>query len=173
MGTVSRSIVIRRPPEAVYDLAWRPERATEWIAGMVATANVQPGDPETGLGCCFEWTYRLMGFTYRGENRIVEAQRPQRLVEESSGGLTSTWSWRLEPGAEGTRVHLTVSYRPPMGWLGRLLDPIVLQRVNQRALDETLANLQRLLEGGSGVQPEVGPLPNAGQAVKREQSHAE
>jgi uncharacterized membrane protein len=147
MGVVEQTVLIRRPPEAVYDLAWRPERATEWIVGMVATENVRPGDGTSGLDCRFDWTYRMLGLTFRGENRIVEAERPQRLREESSGGLRSTWSWRFEPVEDGTRVHLGVAYTPPMGWLGRLLDPVLLRRLNQRALDGTLNNLKRLLEG--------------------------
>ncbi len=75
MGVVSQTIVVHCPPETVYDLSWRPERATEWIVGMVATGNVRPGDPETGLDCRFDWTYRMLGLTYRGENRIAEADR--------------------------------------------------------------------------------------------------
>ncbi|UCC62932.1 MAG: SRPBCC family protein [Anaerolineae bacterium] len=146
MGIVSQTVLIGRPPEAVYNLAWRPERATDWIAGMVATGNVQPGDPVTGLGCRFDWTYRMAGLTYRGQNRIVEAGRPLRLREESSGDLVSTWDWRFEPDEGGTRVHLTVTYTPPLGWLGRLLDPLLLRRLNQRALNDTLSNLKRLLE---------------------------
>lgn len=151
MGVVSSTIFIRRSPEAVYDLAWRPERASDWIVGMVATENVRPGDPATGLACRFDWTYRMMGFTYRGQNCVVEAERPLRLREESSGDLVSAWAWRFESVAEGTRVHLTVTYTPPMGWLGRLLDPILLKHLNQRALNGTLANLKRLLEENSRV----------------------
>jgi uncharacterized membrane protein len=146
MTAVSQSITIHRPPEAVYDLCWRPERATEWIVGMVSTGNVRPGDPDTGLDCRFDWTYRMLGFTYRGQNRIAQAERPLRLREESSGDLDSIWAWRFEPLDAGTQVHLTVTYTPPMGWLGRLLDPILLKRLNQRALDGTLANFKRLLE---------------------------
>jgi uncharacterized protein YndB with AHSA1/START domain len=150
MGVVSHTILIHRPPEAVYDLCWRPERAAEWIVGMVATDNVRPGNPETGLDCRFAWTYRMLGFTYRGENRIVEADRPHRLREESSGDLSSRWDWRFEPAQGGAYVHLTVSYIPPLGRLGRLLDPILLKPLNQRALKGTLANLKRLLENRQG-----------------------
>ncbi len=146
MGVVSQTIRIQQPPDIIYDLAWRPERASEWIVGMVATANVQPGDPTTGLDCRFDWTYRMLGLTYHGQNRITAAERPLRLREESSGDLVSTWDWRLEPLADGTQVHLTINYTPPMGWLGRLLDPILLRRLNQRALDQTLTNLKQLLE---------------------------
>jgi uncharacterized membrane protein len=146
MGVVSRTVFIRRPLDAVYDLAWRPERATEWIVGMVATENVRLADGTTGLDCRFDWTYRMLGLTFHGENRIVEADRPQRLREESSGGLNTVWTWSFEEADGGTRVHLTVGYVPPMRWLGRLLDPILLRRLNQRALDGTLDNLKRLLE---------------------------
>ena len=146
MGVVSHTILIHRPPEAVYDLCWRPERAAEWIVGMVATDNVRPGNPETGLDDGFDWTYRMLGFTYRGENHIAEAKRPHYLREESSGDLTSTWNWRFEPAQGDTHVHLMVNYTPPMGWLGRLLAPILLKRLNQQALNGTLMNLKRLLE---------------------------
>ncbi len=84
--------------------------------------------------------------TYHGENHIAAAERPYRLREESRGNLVSTWDWRFEPESGDTRVHLTVRYTPPMGWLGRLLDPIILKALNQRALDETLVNLKNLLE---------------------------
>jgi hypothetical protein len=130
----------------VYDLTWRPEQATEWIAGMIATGNVQPGDPETGLDCRFDWTYRMAGLTYHGQNRVAAAERPHRLHEESSGDLISTWEWRFEPFQEGTRVHLTIDYTPPLGFLGRLLDPILLKRLNLRALEASLNNLKGLLE---------------------------
>lgn len=148
MGVVSKTILIHRPPQAVYDLAWRPERATEWIVGMVATENIQPGDPDTGLECRFDWTYRMLGFTYHGQNRIVEAAPPHRLREESSGDLVSTWAWRFEPLEGGTQVKLTIGYTPPLGWLGRVLDPILLKPLNQRALVQTLRNFKRLLEYG-------------------------
>jgi uncharacterized protein YndB with AHSA1/START domain len=146
MGLVNQTVVIHSPPETVYDLVWRPERATEWIVGMVDTGNVRHGDLETGLGCRFDWTYRMAGFTYRGENRVSEAERPRHLREESSGDLNSTWDWRFERLEGGTRVHLAVTYVPPIGWLGRLLDPIVLKRLNQRALEGTLTNLKQLVE---------------------------
>jgi hypothetical protein len=147
MGIVSDGIFIRRRPEAVYDLAWRPERATEWIAGMVATANPSIGDTITGVGTCFDWTYRMAGLTYRGSNRIAAGERPGYLREESSGDLNSTWEWRFEPAEPGTNVHLTISYIPPLGWLGRLLDPPLLRALNARALRRTLGNLKQLLEG--------------------------
>lgn len=146
MGTVSQTIVIRRAAEEIYDLAWRPERATEWIVGMIATGNVQLGDPDTGLGCTFDWTYRMLGLTYRGQNRITAAERPHHLLEESTGDLVSTWDWRFEPEEGDTRIHLTITYTPPMGPLGRLLDPILLKRLNQRAMDQTLVNLKQMLE---------------------------
>jgi uncharacterized membrane protein len=146
MGTVSQTILIHRPPQDVYDLAWRPERAAEWIVGMIATGNVYPGEPESGLGCTFDWTYRMLGLTYRGQNRIAAAERPTHILEESSGELVSTWDWRFEPAGADTCVHLTITYAPPMGVLGRLLDPILLKPLNQRAMDQTLANLKHLLE---------------------------
>jgi uncharacterized protein YndB with AHSA1/START domain len=157
MGTVTQTIVIARPPEAVYDLAWRPERATEWITGMVATSNVRPGDPETGLGCQFDWTYRMLGLTFHGQNRIAEAERPHRLREESRGGLVSTWTWRFDPADGGTLVHITIRYTPPLGWLGRLLDPLLLTRVNQRSMDQTLANLKHLVEEEHAAPPNRTP----------------
>jgi ribosome-associated toxin RatA of RatAB toxin-antitoxin module len=146
MGHVSQTILIRRSPEAVYDLAWRPERATEWIVGMIQTEKVTPGDPQTGLDTSFDWTYRMLGLTYRGRNRVTAAERPHYLREEASGDLNTVWEWRFQPEGRNTRVELTIDYVPPMGMVGRLLDPVVITPANRRAFNGTLRNLKRMLE---------------------------
>jgi uncharacterized protein YndB with AHSA1/START domain len=146
MSQVADSIWIRASTEAVYDFAWRPERATEWIAGMIGIADVRPGNSETGLGYRFAWTYRMAGLTFHGINEVIEAERPRRMVEQATGDLDSTWTWIFTPEAGGTRVRLTVTYTPPFGVPGRLLDPVVLRSLNRRALQRTLANLKQILE---------------------------
>ena len=146
MGMVSETIWIERPPDAVYDFAWRPKRAPEWIVGMIRAENVSMGDPGSGLATCFDWTYRMLGMRFQGRNCIVGAEPPHQLREESSGDLNSVWEWRFEPRKGGTHVELSVTYTPPLGALGRLLDGFMLEFFNRRALHGTLHNLKRMLE---------------------------
>jgi uncharacterized protein YndB with AHSA1/START domain len=74
---------------------------------------------------------------------------PYRLVEYTSEqrGLPSVWHWRHFNEIDGELAYrIAVEYEPRPGWR-RPLDRLFVRRAIDRALHETMANLERRLTG--------------------------
>jgi len=97
-GTIQLSQLIHLPPAAVWQALTTPElHARWWAAGDV---KAEPGH---------KFTLDMGKF---GQQQCeVLAVEPERLFSYlfAPGMLNTTITWRLEPEAEGTRLHLEQS----------------------------------------------------------------
>src|SRR5438445_9937775 len=71
-------------------------------------------------------------------------QRPSRIGSTFKGGMTGTFDWRFEPQAEQTRVTVDVNYKLAGGAVGKAVDAMLLERTNQKTIQQMLQNLSRL-----------------------------
>jgi uncharacterized membrane protein len=145
MSYVEHETVINVPSEEVFAALLRVEAAPQWMAGLEEVHNV------TGAaqGDSFEWTFKMAGrLTFRGKTVFSVVEPGRRLVEEGSGDLTNTWDWRLSPEMAGTHVKVRVDYTVPGGaFLGAIADKLFVEKQNQKDLEQSLADLKRMLEG--------------------------
>jgi uncharacterized membrane protein len=61
--------------------------------------------------------------------------------------ITGTNRMAFEPEGEGTRVTLGFEYEMPGGGVGKLVDRLVIERMNAQNLEKSLENLKALVEG--------------------------
>ena len=142
MAKVEGSVHINVPPdqvaEAVLDITGLPEV----IPSLEKVWDIQGH----GAGCTYQWQYKMSGVSFEGNAEITQAT-PEQLTLNTVGGIPSTWVYEFTPAAGGTDLKLSVEYTVPGSMLGALADKLVVERQNQKEVNQSLANLKVRLEG--------------------------
>lgn len=150
---VVRTIAVNRTPAECYAF-WRDPQNLACV--MEHVVDVQAHDARRS-----RWTARgPAGTTVEWEAEVVHDE-PGALIAWRSlegSGLETTGEVRFEarPGGRGTLVRVELEYRPPLGLLGRLAAPLVLE-APERQLKEDLRRLKALLETGEIARTEGQP----------------
>lgn len=142
MVTVSESIRIDRPPEAVFAYLDQPKnhaRVTPSVAESEAVEQLDNG------GKRVRYVYEMAGISREGYLTETTHQHGERMVFELSGGITGEIDIRLAETDGGTEVTYTAEYDLPGRVLAAVAEPIA-RRFNRRQLGETLENLESHLE---------------------------
>jgi len=139
----SDSIVIARPPTAVFEFMDVPENQARISPRLSAVDTVGVRDDGAKLA---SYTYRLLGLSFDGTVEGIEHEPPETIAFEMTGDIAGHIRWQFDPVDTGTRVTYTAAYDlglpSAVTWL---VEPLV-GRVNQREITRTLANLQHALE---------------------------
>ena len=83
------------------------------------------------------------------EITLLEAMRPSKVVimmATKKPTMISKQTYRLEPLKNKTKMMLTMEYTLPYGIYGRIMDRLILRRLNQSALKENLKRLKDAVE---------------------------
>lgn len=142
---VERKVDIAAAPEEVYDLIADPRRLADWVTIHDDLLDA----PSGGLteGAKLTQCLRLAGRRFKVHWKVVESDRPRRLVWEGRGPVRSHAKVinELEPTAEGTRFSYTNEFDLPGRALGRMAGPVV-RRATAGELEESLQRLRKLVE---------------------------
>lgn len=143
MAKVERTDTINAPVEKVFAYIQDPTTNPEWIPSQIEVTDVKR--TEEGVGTHYRWAYKLVGIRLTGESTFTEYVPNERLVDQSKGGIASTWTYTLQPRDGGTKLTLVVEYTIPIPVLGKFAEGLVLSR-NEREADMAVANLKGILE---------------------------
>jgi len=142
---VEREIEIAAPPEQVYDLIADPDRLGEWVTIHQYVDGKAPG--ELVEGAKMTQCLKLAGRSFKVKWKVVESDRPNRLVWEGRGPMRSKAKVvnTLTETGKGTKFSYLNEYSLPGGPLGNMAGPVV-RRVTGGEVDKTLQKLKELLE---------------------------
>lgn len=136
-------IPIRASPEAAFDFVADHRHVAEVLGGVT---RWRPRGRSTGLGARFDVEMRVFGLPLGGTLRIDSWERPHRIGWVSESGLIKQRGrWRFEKRADGVKVELTISYRPPAGIAGELMATGLGGRVTAQ-LQSALERIRERLE---------------------------
>jgi acyl-CoA synthetase (AMP-forming)/AMP-acid ligase II/carbon monoxide dehydrogenase subunit G len=151
---VDKSIAIDASRDEIWELISDPCRYPEFM-GHVTRLERKDDGPERGLGARFSVRMRVGSADVGGLVEIVEFEEPADLAWTSVTGIDQRLRWRLREADDGrTKVTVRLAYDAP-GALGTLSEQVSRPMV-ARNLEETLHNLRRAIEGGSGGVSEQG-----------------
>ncbi len=143
MTHIEKSVVINTPAEKIYDILNDPTRASELNPNLTLLSYT----PAAIGGYDNTWEYKMAGRKFSGETKIVEFQPPHRMVYDTTGGIPSHWVWSLQSQEGGAKVSLSLDYTMPGSLLGAVVDKLVIERQNEKEIENQLANLKRASEG--------------------------
>lgn len=142
MIRVTKSVLIHRSAEDVFEFVSNQENAPRWQNGLVEVRRLTDGPPRVGTRHAFVRTF--MGKQLVAENEFVEFDPPRRVAfRVTTGPMPGGGSYVVEADAEGARLTSTVEMEAS-GFLS-LAEPLVA-RTLRRDVEANLARLKGMLE---------------------------
>ncbi|HEX7603838.1 MAG TPA: SRPBCC family protein [Polyangiaceae bacterium] len=145
MQKIQRTIDIKAPVQRVYDFVNQPNNLLSIWPNMVSVSNVvaRPGGAHD-----FDWVFKMVGFHFKGHCAVEEAQSGKFARVRNESGIPSTFLWTYATNGSGTRLSLTVEYAMPTPVIGKIAE-VLAAKINERDLDNMLANLKDVMEHGT------------------------
>jgi uncharacterized protein YndB with AHSA1/START domain len=158
------TLLIRRPPPAVFDFLMQPTNNLAWQRTLLASAALT--DEPVGPGWRFRERRRLLAGTFETEFEVEQHDPPRFCqIRAVTGPARLVASYRLEPCGDATT--LTASGRIPICELGQVVLR-AMAGMARRELAIDLEGLREILEatppvpvafadrGGASRMPSVG-----------------
>ncbi|MBT8451307.1 MAG: SRPBCC family protein [Deltaproteobacteria bacterium] len=141
MASWKDSILIHASPEDVFAYVDDPTELPTWLPGMIEVRNVEG----TGLGQQYEYTYKMGGLQFRGQNVVIEYVPNERGLHHVLGMISALWEYSVEPHANGTVLNIEVEYTIPIPVLGRIAERLAIKQ-NAASFELALINVKDVLE---------------------------
>ena len=128
--TLHRRQWVPRPLETVFDFFEHPENLAlitpPWLGLRLRT----PGSLTMRAGLVIDYRVRVLGWTTRWRSLIAEYDPPDGFRDVQVIGPYRRWDHRHRFHSEegGTTIEDLVTYEPPLGPLGVLLDVCLIRR---------------------------------------------
>lgn len=141
MQSVSDTVLIRAPLEAVFEYVTDPTRMAEWLPSMMEVHNVIG----SGEGQQYDWAYKMAGMLFHGQSVVVAHVPNECSVHQTIGAVQSTWTFRVQAEEGGTRFDLDIVHEVPLPVLGKIAERVMVAR-NARVVAAALLNAKETLE---------------------------
>jgi uncharacterized membrane protein len=142
MAHIEKSVTIDAPVDRVFAYVTDIQSIPQWWPIEVRNATAE----RAAKGVKYDWTYRMLGIPFHGTSEHVEVQPGERILIQSTGGIPNTLEYRLASQEGKTVVTMTMDYTVPGSVLGKLADKLVIERVNDNAAANIMANLKTICE---------------------------
>ena len=144
MSRQSASIVIRRPPDEVFDYVDDVSREHEWQPNLRSAEQVPQGP--TAVGTCKKYVSGFMGRDVRNTYVVTELDPGRRIVYQTEKGsaIEARSEVRCEPTGSVTRVTMFLEGKPK-GFLN-LVPQRALELTYREKLEATLQRVKDRLE---------------------------
>lgn len=144
MARASASIIIHKPIQEVFDYTASPVNGPAFIPNLNENTNVEPETPS--LGQTFDWRFTMAGVDLKGKAEVTEFDRPRLVTIRTTGDSETTWMYTFEEADEGTKVSVDVAYEIVESALKKIVNRMVIDKLNQRTIEQMLDNLKTILE---------------------------
>ncbi len=141
MPKIERDFVIDVPVEAVFAYLSDPRKQIEWLPSMTDVRDIR-GE---GVGQGFNWTYKMLGISFKGEAEYIKYIPNEWLVYNTRSGIKSNWNWTFKSQGDQTLVKAVIEYKVPMPVFGNIAERLISQQ-NEREADRAIANIKERLE---------------------------
>ncbi len=145
MPSIRKTIDIEASPEHVFNYATNASTQTDWVK-FLKRIDITSGDGQS-QGSTDRCVVKL-GPRAQAVNAVwTEYDRPRAFARKATDGMEMEGRMTFQPQDGGTRVEWTIGYRPPMGLLGAIVDALLMNRIFQNEVEESLESLKAQLEG--------------------------
>jgi uncharacterized membrane protein len=142
MPIINKEIIIKAPPEALFNYTSKPTNLPQIWPGLVELKTLR-SLPNGGFS--FQWIYKMSGINFSGLGECIDIIPFHWFTSRMTGGFESTNTWTFRAKREKTRVTFTMDYRVPVALSGRM-DENTLNKMNERESELLLENLRTLFE---------------------------
>lgn len=144
MARIEKTITIDADTAAIDEFAINPTTWPQWFAGVEA---VQSDGVFPEQGGQLKVTYKAAGMAFDVIMTTREIVHGDHVIFDMQGMINGSQHWQYRKAGSGTTVTCTFDYTVPGGGLGALADKLVVERMNTANIENSLANLKRVVEG--------------------------
>ena len=121
---------IERPLTEVFAFFERPENLATITPPELGFEILTPTPIEMKLGALIDYSVRILGVRLHWRTIICDYQPPYRFVDSQLKGPYTFWyhTHTFEEVDGGTMIRDEVRYVVPFGWVGRLMNRLVIRR---------------------------------------------
>ena len=146
------SVVVNAAAPEVFRLLEDPHALMKWVTFL---RQVQWAKG-SGVGARDRCQLEIAGMKVWMGAQVHLYEKNSRIGRRSVEGMPMRSEVQLTPIEARTRVDWTISYRPPMGPLGALMNALVMGKSMREGMSKSLAQLKGLAESGYQPIPHVG-----------------
>lgn len=147
MAHIHKGATIDAPIEKVFDFVDDPERIPTYAPNVERVVEVVR--TEKRVGDSYRVIYKVLGVTFDEKFKVAAYDRPNRVDNSVEGGMTGTFNWNFEPQGNQTQVDVDVQYSLAGGPIGKAIDAVMLERTNEKTMEQMLENIQKALSRGA------------------------
>ncbi len=149
MAEIKKSIYIHAPVEKVYATARDPNR---WATFWVGLSEAEEINGHGEVGTVVKHHYLMAGLRFPVTSRVLEdsiGKQGGQWKGKVEGPLEGEQTWKYIPKDDGTEVTVSINYTLPGAVLGRIANRLLVERMQEHVIEQTLANLKILCEEGT------------------------
>jgi carbon monoxide dehydrogenase subunit G len=135
---------IKAKPEAVLAFIADVRNRTRYLPSLKSLTDVRGGP--AGAGTTWKWKFAVLGSEFEGTAESTQYEPGKLYAFQTKGGLESSWTYRTEPEADGTKLTIDVEFQVPEHLAARLPSPQVIETMKKAESDLVINNLKLLLE---------------------------
>lgn len=146
MAHIEKTTLIHAPIEKVYAFARDPNHWSDWWVGLSEAENIT-GTGEAGT--VVRHHYKLAGISFPVTSRVLEDRPgPKEAYWKGTfaGLLSGQHEWTSKAMGEATEVTVKIDYTVPGKALGRFADRLLIERLQEKAMEHTLENMKVMCE---------------------------
>ena len=141
--------VIAAPPADVFAASLDPGLH---VRSMARYGETMVEAPEGGVfreGSTVTWRAKHFGIPFRLRSVVFDIDPPHRFCDRQISGPFGAFLHEhvFEEHPHGTRMRDTVTFRSPLGPIGRIVDAVFMRAYMRRIIDERNAVLAAEIEG--------------------------
>lgn len=148
MPLIYLETLVHAPAVVCFDLSRDVDvhMASTNLTGERAVAGVQSG--MMALNDTVTWEATHFGVRQRLTSRITAFERPQMFIDEMQRGAFRHWRHlhRFTPLRNGTLMIDEVDFASPLGWLGWVVDTLLLKAYMTRLLIKRNSHIKHVAE---------------------------
>ncbi len=148
MTRIHKSTLIGAPIAEVYLKARDPAGWPTWFAGLTGPDSL---DGDGAVGTKGDYTLALAGVNFPVSVEVVEDQHGPEGASwrgRIGGPLAGKHHWTYRPHGDQTEVTVDMEYTVPGAALGRLADKLIVERMMERNVQQSIDNLKLICEHG-------------------------
>ena len=145
MAVIEKSTVIDAPAETVFKYVDEPTNAAKIGPGVDRVEVLRRTDER--IGDSFRLIYSALGVDFPVTLVTTANDPPRTLAARMEGGMSGEFRWSFretEPGRTETGVR--VDYEVKGDAIGRAVDALILERLNEKNAERMLENMKQRVE---------------------------
>jgi uncharacterized membrane protein len=143
MSHVAKSVTISSEPGRIIDYIADVNNHPAFLGPLKSISKVS-GDPKKP-GTKWDWTFMMAGVEFTGKAETVLFDPGKKYSFKTTAGIQSTFIYSAEPGPNGTKVTIDVTYEVPKTLMAKMQTSVV-EKLNEAEGARAVENLKAILD---------------------------